>query len=81
LRSATVTTTDSKISSWPAAGRARSIKNNGNGTFTDVTSAAGVAGLGWATSAARVDYDNDGRLDLGVVRYMEWDFDELLSAL
>jgi FG-GAP-like repeat len=76
-----MTTTDSKISSWPATGRARSIQNNGNGTFTAVTSAAGAAGLGWATSAARIDYDNDGRLDLGVARYMEWDFDDLLSTL
>jgi hypothetical protein len=51
--------------------------NNGDGTFTDVTDIAGVAGSGWATSSAWVDYDNDGRLDLVVVRYMQWDFDEI----
>jgi len=47
--------------------------NNGNGTFTDVTEKAGVAGGGWSESAGFFDYDNDGKLDLFVTRYMEWD--------
>src|SRR6266481_8623435 len=47
--------------------------NNGNGTFTDVTAKAGVAGGGWSVSAGFFDYDNDGHLDLFVTRYMEWD--------
>ncbi len=47
--------------------------NNGDGTFTDVTEKAGVAGDGWHESAGFFDYDNDGRLDLFVTRYMEWD--------
>jgi enediyne biosynthesis protein E4 len=47
--------------------------NNGDGTFTDVTSKAGVAGGGWSVSAGFFDYDNDGNLDLFVTRYMEWD--------
>ncbi len=47
--------------------------NNGNGTFTDVTAKAGVAGGGWSVSAGFFDYDNDGKLDLFVTRYMEWD--------
>lgn len=55
--------------------------NNGDGTFTDVTAQAGVAGSGWATSAAWVDYDGDGLLDLIVLRYMEWDFDDLYCGL
>jgi hypothetical protein len=51
--------------------------NNGDGTFTDVTSQAGVAGSGWSTSAAWVDLDNDGLLDLVVLRYLQWDFDDI----
>jgi enediyne biosynthesis protein E4 len=47
--------------------------NNGDGTFTDVTMKAGVAGGGWSVSAGFFDFDNDGRLDLFVTRYMEWD--------
>jgi enediyne biosynthesis protein E4 len=51
--------------------------NNGDGTFTDVTEKAGVAGSGWSTSAAWVDLDNDGLLDLVVLRYLQWDFDDI----
>src|SRR5579864_1238581 len=51
--------------------------NNGDGTFTDVTSQAGVGGSGWSTSAAWVDLDNDGLLDLVVLRYLQWDFDDI----
>jgi enediyne biosynthesis protein E4 len=51
--------------------------NNGNGTFSDVTDKAGVQGSGWSSSAAWVDLDNDGKLDLVVLRYLEWDFDDI----
>jgi enediyne biosynthesis protein E4 len=47
--------------------------NNGNGTFTAVTEKAGVADTGmWSTSAAWIDYDKDGWLDLVVCNYIEW---------
>ena len=52
-------------------------RNNGNGTFTDVTQKAGVAGSGWSTSAAWVDLDGDGFLDLVVLRYLDWDFEDV----
>jgi len=51
--------------------------NNGDGTFTDVTQRAGVAGGGWSTSAVWVDLDEDGYLDLVVLRYLDWDFDDV----
>jgi len=49
-------------------------RNNGDGTFTDVTQRAGVSGGGWSASAGFVDYDNDGALDLFVTRYVDWTF-------
>jgi hypothetical protein len=39
-------------------------RNNGDGTFTDVTAQAGLAGLGWASDVAVFDYNGDGYLDL-----------------
>ncbi len=48
--------------------------NNGDGTFRDVTKAAGVGGGGWSASAGFFDYDNDGKLDLYVTRYVDWTF-------
>jgi len=49
-------------------------RNNGDGTFTDVTQRAGVGGGGWSASAGFFDYDNDGALDLFVTRYVDWTF-------
>lgn len=60
-----------------AYGGNRLYHNNGDGTFTDVTEKAGVAGSGWSTSAAWVDLDGDGLLDLVVLRYLQWDFDDI----
>jgi hypothetical protein len=51
--------------------------NEGDGRFTDVTEKAGVGGSGWSTSAAWVDLDNDGLLDLIVLRYLQWDFEDV----
>lgn len=41
-------------------------RNNGDGTFTDVTDAAGLRGRGWAGDVAVFDYDEDGFMDLFV---------------
>src|SRR5206468_11141522 len=46
--------------------------NNGNGTFTDVTQQAGVGDPHWSTSAAWLDYNRDGFLDLFVCNYCQW---------
>jgi len=49
------------------------FRNNCDGTFTDVTRQAGVAGSGrWGSSAAFVDYDRDGFLDLYVANYVDY---------
>ena len=56
-----------------ALGQSHLFHNNGNGTFTDVTKAAGLWGLNeFSTSAAWVDYDRDGKLDLIVANYVQW---------
>jgi hypothetical protein len=39
-------------------------RNNGDGTFTDVTEEAGLKGKGWGGDVAVFDYDEDGHLDL-----------------
>ena len=44
-------------------------RNNRDGTFTDVTLKAGVAGGGYGMGAAVGDYDNDGFPDLYVTEY------------
>jgi hypothetical protein len=56
-----------------AFGQSRLFRNNGNGTFTDVTQKSGLTGPHeLSTSAAWVDYDKDGRLDLVVGNYVQW---------
>ncbi|HXY01818.1 MAG TPA: CRTAC1 family protein [Candidatus Limnocylindrales bacterium] len=44
----------------------RLFHNNGDGTFTDVTEKAGLAGTGYDTGVAIGDYDNDGYEDIFV---------------
>lgn len=46
------------------------LRNNSDGTFTDVSSAAGVRDTQWAWGAEFLDYDNDGWLDLWVTNGM-----------
>jgi hypothetical protein len=56
-----------------ALGQSHLFHNNGNGTFTDVTKTAGLIGPSeFSTSAAWVDYDRDGKLDLLVANYVQW---------
>ena len=56
-----------------AVGQNHLFHNNGNGTFTDVTKKAGLWGPNeFSASAAWVDYDKDGWLDLVVANYVQW---------
>ena len=56
-----------------ALGQSHLFHNNGDGTFTDVTQKAGLLGpKEFSTSAAWVDYDRDGKLDLVVANYVQW---------
>lgn len=47
--------------------------NLGGGKFHDATIESGLANLLWGTSAAFLDYDRDGWLDLVVVNYLDYD--------
>ena len=60
------------VSYW---GRNVLYHNNGDGTFTDVSEKAGVAGSGsrWGAGCCFLDYDRDGRLDLFVANYLNFD--------
>jgi hypothetical protein len=56
-----------------ALGQSHLFHNNRNGTFSDVTKSAGFWGANeFSTSAAWVDYDRDGKLDLVVANYVQW---------
>jgi tetratricopeptide (TPR) repeat protein len=48
------------------------LRNNGDGSFTDVTSEAKVGDSSFGVSATFLDYDRDGYLDLYVVNYVDW---------
>ncbi len=50
----------------------RLFHNEGNGKFKDVTAASGIRNASFGTSAAWLDYDRDGKLDLFVANYVQW---------
>jgi enediyne biosynthesis protein E4 len=52
--------------------------NNGDGTFTDVTMKAGVGPnrTHWGAGCAWIDYDRDGKLDLFVSNYVNFDISQ-----
>jgi hypothetical protein len=51
------------------------LYHNKQGVFTEVAEKSGVTGSGkaWGTGCAFVDYDRDGRLDLMVANYVDFD--------
>jgi enediyne biosynthesis protein E4 len=63
---------DLAVTSW---GQNRLYRNDGRGRFADVTEAARLRAPArrWSTSCAFLDYDRDGRLDLFVDNYIDFD--------
>jgi len=53
--------------------------NEGNGTFKDVTEAAGLKSdaIRWDTGCSFLDYDLDGKLDLVISGYVEFDVSKI----
>ena len=54
-------------------GRNALYENDGQGSFRNVASAAGLDHPGWGMAALWLDFDADGDLDLFLVNYVEWD--------
>jgi hypothetical protein len=55
-------------SAWDIEGQLRYFHNDGNGTFTERTSQAGLVGETAALNIAQTDYNNDGLLDIWMCR-------------
>jgi hypothetical protein len=47
----------------------RLFRNNGDGTFTDVTKESRLINEGWGTGVTVGDYDNDGKRDVFITNY------------
>src|SRR3954452_8463123 len=58
-----------RLEGAPAGTTNRLYKNNRDGTFTDVTTKAGLVRTGWASAVTVGDYDNDGFDDLFITYY------------
>jgi hypothetical protein len=58
-----------RLEGAPEGATNRLYKNNRNGTFTDVTTKAGLTRTGWASAVTVGDYDNDGFDDLFITYY------------
>ena len=56
------------VSTSDLAGQLRFFRNGGDGTFADRTEAANLNGLLGGLNLVQADYDNDGHLDLLVLR-------------
>jgi len=63
---------DVVASAWGFNGQLRYFHNDGNGRFTERTSEAGLAGLISGLNVQQTDYNNDGWLDIWVMRGAWW---------
>jgi hypothetical protein len=52
-------------------GRTQLFRNNGDGTFTDITAGSGIRSDNLVTCICFLDYNNDGRLDIYLGRFLE----------
>ena len=59
---------DVMASSWGLDGQLRFYRNNGDGSFTERTSEAGIVGLLGGLQIYPADYNNDGLLDVWIPR-------------
>lgn len=59
---------DIVFSAWDQQGQIRYFVNKGDGTFTERTSEAGLVGLVGALNISQTDYNNDGLLDIWMMR-------------
>ena len=59
---------DILVSSWGLADQLHYFRNNGDGTFTDRTAEAGLAGVAGGLNLRRADYNNDGYMDVLILR-------------
>ena len=71
-RPPTTTTTAISICSSRPSEPETLFRNNGNGTFSDVTKESRIGDALWSASAAFADYDRDGDLDLFVANYLDF---------
>jgi hypothetical protein len=60
-------------------GRSQLFHNNGDGTFSDVSDAAGVTAMGFGSPAFWWDYDNDGWMDIG--QFIWSDHDDVIYTM
>jgi tetratricopeptide (TPR) repeat protein len=54
--------------SWDLKGQTRVFRNDGSDEFTDVTKASGLEGFYGGLNLNQADYDNDGDLDVFIMR-------------
>lgn len=58
----------------------RLFQNAGNGKFADVTTRAGIRNVDFAVSAAWLDFDRDGLVDLFIGNYVQWSPDKEVTC-